>query len=46
MSIIVNPDKLLKYVTEIFVKAGLNPEYAETVADNLIQADLRGVRSH
>lgn len=46
MSIVVNPDKLLKYVTEIFVKAGLNPEYAETVADNLVQAELRGVRSH
>ena len=28
------------------MKAGLNPECAETVADNLVQADLRGVRSH
>ena len=35
-----------KMVTDIFLKAGYSEEYAPLVADNLIQAELRGVRSH
>lgn len=41
-----NWEKLQTFCAEIFQKAGVSKEYAEIVADSLIQADLRGVDSH
>jgi LDH2 family malate/lactate/ureidoglycolate dehydrogenase len=38
--------KLQQFCYEVFIKAGVSKENAETVADSLIQADLRGVDSH
>jgi LDH2 family malate/lactate/ureidoglycolate dehydrogenase len=38
--------KLLAFCTEAFRAAGCSDEHAKTVADNLMQAELRGVRSH
>jgi LDH2 family malate/lactate/ureidoglycolate dehydrogenase len=38
--------KLKHFCSEVFVKAGVDKEKADIVADSLIQADLRGVESH
>ena len=42
----LNPEKTQKLCEQIFEGAGAKPEHAAIVADNLIQADLRGVESH
>lgn len=42
----VNYKKLIKFCTNIFIKAGLSKDDAFTVADSLIFANLRGVDSH
>lgn len=39
-------DTLRAYVSKIFQHRGMPPFDADTVADNLIEADLRGVESH
>ena len=46
MSIRVDYLKIRDYVTKVFAKTGLSEEYAVAVADNLVQAEIRGVRSH
>ena len=38
--------KLHRYITDIFINTGLSKEHAEIVADNLITAEMRNVRSH
>jgi LDH2 family malate/lactate/ureidoglycolate dehydrogenase len=42
----VDYQKLLSYVTEVFVRLGVPQSDAFTTADVLVQADLRGVESH
>ncbi len=42
----VAKDVLLDYCTKIFCAAGMEPEDAVVVADNLVFADLRGMDSH
>ncbi len=42
----VSSGQLLKYVSDIFIKAGLCKEEAATVADNLVFADRSGMPSH
>jgi L-2-hydroxycarboxylate dehydrogenase (NAD+) len=42
----VMPDRLLDFATKVFIKMGIPPEDAATVADVLVAADIRGVRSH
>ena len=39
-------NKLQQFCNDVFIKAGISKENAETVAESLIQADLRGVDSH
>jgi LDH2 family malate/lactate/ureidoglycolate dehydrogenase len=39
-------DKLQQFCCQVFRNAGVSQENAETVAESLIQADLRGVDSH
>lgn len=39
-------EKLQKFCSDVFIKAGVKREDAETVAESLIQADLRGIDSH
>lgn len=46
MAIVLKYVDAQKMVTDIFLKAGYSEEYAPLVADNLIEAELRGVRSH
>jgi len=46
MSIIVDSEKIKSLVQEIFEKSGLKAEEAYTVADNLVQAEMRRIRSH
>ncbi|SDA24311.1 Malate/lactate/ureidoglycolate dehydrogenase, LDH2 family [Ruminococcus sp. YE71] len=46
MSFRAEHNRLRGYITEIFLKVGLSQAYAETVADNLVSAEMRGVRSH
>ena len=46
MSIKADHKKLCKYIREIFEKTGLSREYSETIADNLVTAEMRGIRSH
>jgi LDH2 family malate/lactate/ureidoglycolate dehydrogenase len=38
--------KLQQYGTALFIKAGVPPKEAATIAESLVQADLRGVDSH
>ncbi|MBT2757777.1 Ldh family oxidoreductase [Mesobacillus foraminis] len=38
--------KLQQFCKEVFIRAGVDKNHANTVADSLIQADLRGVDSH
>ncbi|MBI4319927.1 MAG: Ldh family oxidoreductase [Chloroflexi bacterium] len=42
----VDCQALVEFVTQVFVKLGVPREDAFTTADNLVQADLRGVDSH
>ena len=44
--ILVREDRLLSFVTSCFERAGSVPEQAEVIARLLVDADLRGVRSH
>lgn len=44
--VFVNDKELRTLVTERLVEGGLNKPHAEIVADVLVHADLRGVRSH
>lgn len=39
-------EKLQQFCRELFKRAGVAEEHAKTVAESLIQADLRGVDSH
>nr|WP_263324757.1 Ldh family oxidoreductase [Neobacillus sp. Marseille-Q6967] len=39
-------EKLQQFCSDVFQNAGVKKENAETVAESLIQADLRGVDSH
>lgn len=45
-TITVDFEKIKNLVSKIFVSSGLNESYANTVADNLVQAEMRGIRSH
>lgn len=45
-TITVDPHKLAVLVRSLFRQAGLNEEHAGLVANNLCQAELRGVYSH
>jgi LDH2 family malate/lactate/ureidoglycolate dehydrogenase len=38
--------KLNRFVTDIFIHIGLSEDHAKIVADNLIKAEMRNVRSH
>ena len=42
----IDKTKLENYTREIFIKAGMLPEEAAIVADNLVHADLVGMDSH
>ena len=42
----VEPQVLRSFAESCFLKAGLRPDHAETVAGLLTEADLRGVHSH
>ncbi|MDF1513016.1 MAG: Ldh family oxidoreductase [Anaerolineae bacterium] len=42
----IMPDRLKDFTTKVFVKMGVTPEDAAIVADVLVAADIRGVRSH
>lgn len=46
MGVFVDYYKTKELVFQIFEKAGLKKEYAATVADNLLEAEARGIRSH
>lgn len=46
MSIIVDPEKMHELESLIFQKSGLKKEESDTVADNLVQAEMRGIHSH
>ncbi len=41
-----SPEKLRNFCTETFLKIGCSENHAETAADVLVTADLRGVDSH
>lgn len=43
---LVRPERLQALVTDVFVGLGLSECDAATVAESLVEADLRGVRSH
>ncbi|MGE5618278.1 MAG: Ldh family oxidoreductase [Sphingomonadaceae bacterium] len=44
--VVVMPDILKQFVTEVFVKQGMLRDEAAIMADHLVEADLRGVYSH
>lgn len=46
MSYKVDPEKIRQFCAEAFLTVHLRPEYSFRIADNLLQAELRGVRSH
>ncbi|MDR3229879.1 MAG: Ldh family oxidoreductase [Synergistaceae bacterium] len=46
MTIRLDRDRLTKFCREVFQAAGLAAEHAAIVSDNLMEAELRGVRSH
>ena len=46
MSIKAEHNKLRKYISAIFESIGLSREYADIIADNLVTAEMRGIRSH
>ena len=43
---LIQPDRLTAFVTEIFIAAGAQPEVAREVADHLVEANLKGHDSH
>lgn len=45
-NITIKTDRLRKIVVDIFVKNGLSEAHAEMIADNLVEANARGVNSH
>ena len=45
-TVYVSPEKLRKFVIDLFGHYGAPEEYAGMTADNLIDADLRGVTTH
>src|ERR671937_2698079 len=44
--IVVQPDPLRDFCTQVFERVGLPADDAWLVADSLVEADLRGVHSH
>ncbi|MDR2137610.1 MAG: Ldh family oxidoreductase [Synergistaceae bacterium] len=46
MPIKLAKEKLMKFCNEVFLASGLQADHAAIVADNLMSAELRGVRSH
>jgi LDH2 family malate/lactate/ureidoglycolate dehydrogenase len=46
MGIIVDYRKITEFCTQVFEFYGVSRENAQTIADNLVQAELRGVKSH
>ena len=46
MAIELPVDELRSLTIEIYVAAGMSPTDAETVADNQLWSDLRGVDTH
>ena len=46
MEVRVDPGKTRRLVQEIFEHSGLSEEEAFTVSENLILAEMRGIRSH
>ncbi len=46
MSYIVKHDELFDFCTKIFIAKGVPEKDARTTADNLVQANLRGIDSH
>ncbi len=46
MNIRADHDRLKKYNSTIFESIGLSREYADIIADNLVTAEMRGIRSH
>ena len=43
---VVRPEKLRRFVGDLFKAVGVPPDDAATVAEVLVEADLRGVESH
>lgn len=46
MSYVVDPKKMLELESEIFQKSGLKKNEADIVAENLTEAEMRGIHSH
>lgn len=46
MALIVDSEKTKNLVSLIFVRSGLDEKDAHLVAENLVQAEMRGIRSH
>lgn len=46
MNVKMSPQKVARFCTETFTTFNVNKPDAATIADNLLQAELRGVRSH
>jgi LDH2 family malate/lactate/ureidoglycolate dehydrogenase len=44
--VVVNADELLSFCQETLLRAGLDGPGAETVAESLVEADLRGISTH
>lgn len=44
--IIISPDELWQKVTEILLQYNVKKEHAEIVAETLVEAEIRGVKSH
>lgn len=44
--ILVQEERLLSFVSECFEKSGIDVDHAATIARLLVNADLRGVRTH
>lgn len=42
----VDPEKLLSFVKQVFIRLGVPEDDAGVTADVLVQADLRGIESH
>ncbi|MGN0513796.1 MAG: Ldh family oxidoreductase [Lachnospiraceae bacterium] len=46
MSVIIEYQKIESILIEIFIASGISKEYAQIVANNLVTAEMRGVKSH
>lgn len=44
--VIVNPDKLCKYVSDVYQKVGVPKNDADVIASLQVETDLRGIYSH